>query len=185
MSRLNLGMRQLSGLGYVLAGIVVVILGWIIWDSVGANQSAQAEWPLSKGALAPDFSLVLFDSGETITLSDLKGQPVILNFFASWCPSCRAEAPDLQRFWQAYADKDIRLLSIAVNDSADGLASFKRSLGLSYPMGLDEGGTIAASYQVSSIPTFVLIDRKGRVAKVILSMVTAESLAAEAEALLD
>ncbi|MGH2536371.1 MAG: TlpA family protein disulfide reductase [Candidatus Promineifilaceae bacterium] len=178
--------------------MAVVVIGWAVWESgvskgrpgsdppTAAGGSA-ADQPDSDfiGAPAPDFSLVLFDTGKTVTLSDLKGRPVILDFFASWCASCRAEAPTLQQFGQDYADQGVVLLGVAIHDSADGLQRFKRELGLTYLMGLDEGGGIAASYQAISIPTFVFIDREGRIRTTIVGMVGEDRLAAEAEALLE
>ncbi|MGH2523618.1 MAG: peroxiredoxin family protein [Anaerolineales bacterium] len=194
------GMRQLETFVVVFVGAVVVAVIWAVWRSTassGVAGAALSTLPAPSGAPAgeqsntafvgapaPDFSLALFDTGETVTLSGLKGQPVILDFFASWCPSCRAEAPGLQRFWEAYQDTGLTLLAVALNDSADGLRVFKAAFGTTYPMGLDETGEVAAMYRVGSIPTFVLIDREGRIANVIVGAMSDDAMAAEAEALL-
>ena len=201
-------MRQLSVFVTSVAGLTIAIVGWAVWRvtatsgvtearpqdiiSVAASTLSASAIPQAEnqpkatvsGALAPDFSLTLFDTGETVTLSDWRGQPVILDFFASWCPSCQAEAPGLQEFWQAYADRGLKLLGVALNDSVDGLRRFKDDFLLTYPMGLDETGNIAAMYSASSIPTFVFIDREGRIANVVVGPMGKDKLAAEAEALL-
>lgn len=201
-------MRQLSALVTLFAGLAVVIVGWAVWrvtatsgvtesgpqDTISvaaptlpapATPSAEAQPKVTAGdALAPDFSLTLFDTGETVTLSGWRGQPVILDFFASWCPSCQAEAPGLQEFWQAYAGRGLKLLGVAFNDSAEGLRVFKDDFLLTYPMGLDETGKIATAYRASSIPTFVFIDREGHIANVVVGPMSKDKLAAEAEALL-
>lgn len=183
--------RNLSMFAYILiAGAVVVasLAVWrvITWDTTPETgpQSAEAG-SASDRTPAPDFSLTRFDAGETLTLSNLQGQPVILDFFASWCPSCRAEAPALQGFWQEYQDEGILLVGVALNDSPQGLQDFKDEFFLTYPLGLDETGEIATMYRVSSIPTFVFIDRAGRIAKVVVGMMSAETMASEAEALLE
>lgn len=111
---------------------------------------------------APDFSVARFDTGETITLSKLKGKPVILNFFASWCPSCRAEVPGLEKFWKKYTDCGLVLLAVALDDAKE----------------------IAAKYRVKSIPTFVLVDRAGQIFKYVPGMLSEDALAAQAETLL-
>ncbi len=200
------GMRRLETFIVVFVGAVVVAVIWAVWRSTassGVTGSALSRLPASStlpapngapaadrlsagfvGAPAPDFSLALYDTGKTVTLSGLKGRPVILDFFASWCPSCRAEAPGLQRFWEAYQDKGLTLLAVALNDNADGLRNFEAAFGTTYPMGLDETGEIAAMYRVGGIPTFVFVDREGRIANVIVGMVGEDTLAEEAEALL-
>lgn len=201
-------MRRHLTLLVAVVGTVIVVIGWAAWKIIApeaapgaapqratvatfstlpAPEGASAEEQSSNtfvGASGPDFSLTIFDTGETITLSGLRGQPVILDFFASWCPSCRAEAPFLREFWQTYQDTDLILLGVALNDSLEGLRDFKEEFMLTYPMGLDETGEIAAMYRVGSIPTFVMIDREGRIANVIVGAMSGEGMAAEAEALL-
>ena len=202
--------RNLSVFAYILIAGAVVVASLAVWrvitwdrspeaetDSQSAEGAGFAKPPASQSGLeqdpagitshgtpAPDFSLTRLDTGETITRSNLQGQPVILDFFASWCPSCRAEAPALQEFWREYQDEGILLLGVALNDSSQGLQDFKDEFFLTYPMGLDETGEIAATYRVSSIPTFVFIDRAGRIARVVVGMMRAETMASEAETLL-
>lgn len=181
-------MRQLSTFVYAVVGLAVIVVGWGVWKSLPSNSAAPLEDETTSAfvsGLAPDFSLTVFDTGETITLSGLRGQPVILDFFASWCPSCRAEAPGLQEFWQAYEGRGLTLLGVALNDSVEGLRDFKDEFLLTYPMGLDETGAIAASYRVGGIPTFIIIDREGRIANIVVGgMSNNDAMTVEAEALL-
>lgn len=164
-------------------GLAVVLVGWAAWRLESSPSGGQTTSAFA-GAPAPDFTLTVFDTGETITLSELRGRPVTLDFFASWCPSCRAEAPLLEGFWQRYEDSGLILLGVALNDSAQGLRDFKDEFLLTFPMGLDQTGSIAAMYRAVSIPTFVMIDREGRVANLIVGPVDDQAMAAEAEALL-
>lgn len=201
-------MRQLSAFVCVFVVAAVAGMGWAVWYVVGPNgarrsgvqdttlaagsspsatsaTAAEAQANSSFiGAPAPDFSLTVFDTGETLTLSGLRGQPVMLDFFASWCPSCRAEAPRLQEFWQAYAGRGLILLGVALNDSEEGLRAFKDDFLLTYPMGLDKTGEIAARYRIGSIPSFVLIDREGRIANITVGSMSEEAMTAEVEATL-
>ena len=195
-------MRQLSALVYIIVGLAAIVVTWAVWRVSVVNGPSPTAFGLAStaapiglpagdrpkhgliGALAPDFSLPLLDTGKTVTLSSLQGQPVILDFFASWCPSCRAEAPRLQEFWKAYEETGLTLLGVALNDHVEGLRDLKDEFLLSYPMGLDETGEIAALYRVGSIPTFVLIDREGRVANVVVGTMSEATMTAAADALI-
>ena len=112
------------------------------------------------GLPAHDFELTLFD-GQSLRLSDLRGKVVVLNFWASWCPPCRAEMPDFQEMWEEMRDEDVVFVGIAVGDSERGARAFAEATGVTYPLGLDETGRIARDYRVTSLPTTFLIDREG------------------------
>lgn len=107
-----------------------------------------------------DFELTLLD-GESLRLSDLRGKVVVLNFWASWCPPCRAEMPDFQEIWEEMKEDDVVFLGVAVGDSESPARAFAETTGVTYPLGLDETGRISRDYQVTSLPTTFLIDREG------------------------
>lgn len=101
------------------------------------------------------------EAGETFNLDDFKGQPLILNFWASWCISCRTEAHELESFWRAYRDQGIKVVGIAIQDETESAKKFAQYYGKSYILGLDEDGKAAIDYGVSGVPETFLIDRDG------------------------
>ncbi|WP_087975184.1 peroxiredoxin family protein [Oceanobacillus rekensis] len=112
------------------------------------------------GNKAPDFELITM-TGETVKLSDYEGQRVMLNFWATWCPPCREEMPDMQKF---YKDKDAVVLAINITNmetSKNKVTEFAEELGLTFPILMDEVGEVSTLYRISPIPTTYMIDSKG------------------------
>ncbi len=114
------------------------------------------------GKMAPAFTLTLFD-GNTLHLEDLRGKAVFLNFWASWCPPCRAEARTLEAAWRKYQDQDVVFLGIDIQDTEEDARAFLREFGVTYPNGRDGSGKIAIDYGVWGIPETFFIDREGRI----------------------
>jgi cytochrome c biogenesis protein CcmG/thiol:disulfide interchange protein DsbE len=113
------------------------------------------------GKPAPDFVLKMTD-GTTQRLSDLKGKPVWINFWASWCPPCRAENPDIQDLYNAHHDADgLVLLAPAIGEGADNVTEYQKNADLHYPAGTDGDTQIAANYRVLGIPTHIFVGRDG------------------------
>ncbi|MFN3386285.1 MAG: TlpA family protein disulfide reductase [Candidatus Thermochlorobacter sp.] len=122
---------------------------------------------LAETALAPAFTLETTD-GKKVSLSDFKGKGVIINFWATWCPPCRAEIPDMIELQKIYADK-FSFIGIAVSDKPEKVAVFVKEKGINYPvvMGNEK---VAADYgkfieggQIRGIPTSFVINRKGEI----------------------
>lgn len=147
----------------VIAG--VLLLAGLL--TVGALQQGLKGWvgggPLI-GTTAPDFTLTTFD-GRTVRLSDLRGQPVVINFWASWCPPCRAEAPALESVAQieSAAGRTV-FLGINVRDQPDNARRFLADFSITYPNGPDPG-IVEASYQGVGIPFTVFVAADGAVAR--------------------
>jgi len=114
------------------------------------------------GRPAPSFAVTLFDGGK-LSLEDLRGKVVFLNFWASWCPPCRAEAKDLEEIWQRWKDKDVVFLGINIQDQEDDALAFLKEFHITYPNGRDGSGKTAIGYGVWGIPETFFIDRKGRI----------------------
>lgn len=114
------------------------------------------------GREAPAFTLTLFD-GSAISLADLRGKAVFLNFWASWCPPCRAEARDLEAAWRRLKDKDVVFLGIDIQDTETDARTFLREFDVTYPNGRDGTGKIAVDYGVWGIPESFFIDPQGRI----------------------
>ena len=102
-------------------------------------------------------------SGEYVSLSSLKGSPVILNFWASWCFACRQEAKDFELFWQSAKEAGIIVLGIAIQDEKNAALTFAKNYGKTYPLGLDEEGKIAIDYGVTGVPETFVIDENGKI----------------------
>jgi cytochrome c biogenesis protein CcmG, thiol:disulfide interchange protein DsbE len=111
---------------------------------------------------AVPFEITLFD-GKKLTLNDLRGKAVFLNFWASWCPPCRAEARDLEAAWQTVKDKNMVFLGVALQDTDQNSLEFLKEFNVTYPNGKDESGKIAVDYGTWGIPESFFIDPQGRI----------------------
>jgi len=109
---------------------------------------------------APSFTLPLF-GGRTIRLEDLRGKVVFLNFWASWCPPCRAEARTLEAAWQRYKDREVVFLGIDIQDPEQDARAFLKEFGITYLNARDASGEVAIEYGVWGIPETFFIDREG------------------------
>jgi cytochrome c biogenesis protein CcmG, thiol:disulfide interchange protein DsbE len=114
------------------------------------------------GNTAPDFSLALFD-GRTVRLSDFRGKVVFLNFWSSWCPPCREEAPLLEAAWKRYQSRGVAFLGVAIQDTEEDARRFVRAFEITYPNGRDSNNRIAIDYGVYGIPETYFIDPNGRI----------------------
>ncbi|MFE8694969.1 peroxiredoxin family protein [Cytobacillus sp. FJAT-53684] len=113
---------------------------------------------LGVGLKAPDFELKNL-AGETVKLSDYAGQKVMLNFWATWCPPCKKEIPDMQKFYTEQGDK---VVILAVNiDPENDVAGFAKEMNASFPILLDEKDRVSKLYKILTIPTTFFIDEKG------------------------
>ena len=120
--------------------------------------------PQQSGA-APDFSLVSLD-GEAYSLADLKGRPIVLNFWSSGCPHCVTVAAYLQDFQTEYSEQGLVVLGVAGMDSETALRDKASSVGVTYPIAISPD--TARAYNVSPIPMTYFIDREGEVAASLL-----------------
>ncbi|GAB4449520.1 MAG: TlpA disulfide reductase family protein [Chloroflexi bacterium OHK40] len=110
---------------------------------------------------APDFTLEDSD-GHEVRLSDLRGQPVVLNFWATWCVPCKAEMPELQTLYsETGAGAGFELLAVNMREAPAPAAAFGAGLGLSFPLVIDPAGLIADSFRVTVLPTTYVIDAEG------------------------
>ncbi|MCS7248574.1 MAG: TlpA family protein disulfide reductase [Anaerolineales bacterium] len=144
-------------------------LGWTLWSRVpSAALSAPASIAPQKGFLAPDFTLES-TTGESFTLSALRGKPVILNFWASWCPPCRAEMPALQAVHEQYGAELVLLgINASTQDRLPNAYRLIAEMRLTFPILLDISGTTITAYRVFSLPTTFFIDRQGIIREVVV-----------------
>jgi cytochrome c biogenesis protein CcmG/thiol:disulfide interchange protein DsbE len=146
----------------ITLGSVVLLAGIAALALVVALQLARRQQGPIDSGLAPDFSATTFD-GRTFRLSDLRGQIVVLNFWASWCAPCREEAPELQALWQAYEARDVIVLGIAWSDVEADSRRFMEEFGLTYWNAPDIGTRIGDDYSIRAVPETYIIDRNGEV----------------------
>jgi cytochrome c biogenesis protein CcmG/thiol:disulfide interchange protein DsbE len=114
------------------------------------------------GRPAPTFALPLFD-GHTFRLEDLRGKVVFVNFWASWCPPCRAEVPMLEAAWRRLGPQGVAFLGINTQDEEPRARAFLQEYGISFPNGRDPVGRIAIDYGVWGLPEAFIVDREGRI----------------------
>jgi cytochrome c biogenesis protein CcmG, thiol:disulfide interchange protein DsbE len=109
---------------------------------------------------APDLALPQLD-GTQITLRDLRGQVVLINIWATWCPPCRAEMPAIQEAYTAYRDRGFIVLAVNQREDATAITSFLGQHELTFPILLDSDGQASATYQASALPSSFFVDRRG------------------------
>jgi len=144
----------------VLTGAVIVPILALL--AFGFSRDARyITSPLIATPAAP-FTITLFDGGQ-LALEELRGKAVFLNFWASWCPPCRAEARDLEAAWRNVKDKDMVFIGVALQDADRNSMEFLKEFGVTYPNGKDESGKIAVDYGTWGIPESFFIDPRGRI----------------------
>lgn len=120
-----------------------------------------SETGLNPGDLAPDFSVTNL-LGESVKLSDFRGRPVLLNFWASWCVPCEAEMPAFEKIYSDFKDRGFVIVAVAVDDSLDQIQAFQGRYKLSFPILIDKAGVTKRLYKYSGFPESFLIDKEGR-----------------------
>ena len=123
-----------------------------------------------EGFLAPDFTLDTLD-GNKITLSKLRGQIVVVNFWATWCPPCRLETPALEKSYEQYKDSGVVILGVNLTnqDVISEVESFVQEFELTYPILLDRDGTVSSTlYQIKGLPSTFFVNREGIIRTVLV-----------------
>ncbi len=123
--------------------------------------------PADPSELAParDVELALLAEEGTISIAELTGQVVVLNFWASWCPPCRAEMPSFQAISEEFKDQGVVFFGVAVSDTEVDASQFAEMVGVTYPLALDRTGNVTRAFQVRQMPTTFVIDRRGVVVR--------------------
>ena len=159
-------------------GILVLGATWTLFSADKSRSTTAGSIPApQKGFLAPDFTLETLD-GESVTLSDLRGKAVLLNFWATWCPPCRSEMPAFQEAYTDYLKRGFVIVAVntTLQDNPTDIAAFIEEFGLSFPVILDPEGEANRLYQVQSLPTSFFIDKDGVISEVVIGGPIAEAL---------
>jgi cytochrome c biogenesis protein CcmG/thiol:disulfide interchange protein DsbE len=134
-----------------------------------AARNATGESPSGqKGRAAPDFLLERIDAegaGDTLRLSDLQGQPVLVNFFATWCPPCRDEVPEIVRAYEAHRDQGLVVVAVDLQEADEGVRAFAEEFGMAFPIVVDRTGEVAQSWHIGGpirgIPSSYFVGENG------------------------
>ena len=118
--------------------------------------------PIAPGALAPDFTLRTLD-GPNLRLQEQRGRVVLVNFWATWCGPCRQEIPHLSKLYDKDRASGFVLLGVNVDDDTKNAVELAAKLGLKFPVSLDNDKKVSRLYDLSAMPSTVLIDREGKV----------------------
>ena len=154
----------------IVASIVLVVGGIFVWRDVlprytqrGAAELGVLDTSVRPvvGGKAPDFVLKEPGTGKLVKLSDFRGKPVVLNFWATWCSPCRQEMPEFQETHERRGATDVTFLGVNFRESDDAVLFFQKQLGLTFPVVLDRQGSVAQHYGVDGFPATFFIDRDG------------------------
>ncbi|MCJ7605725.1 MAG: TlpA family protein disulfide reductase [Dehalococcoidales bacterium] len=142
-----------------------VILG-VILVMAGCSSGSGGNLP-APGRAAPDFELTSL-AGQTVALSELRGSPVVLNFWATWCGPCRLEMPFLQMVHDsdAWRQEGLVVMGVNIQETAELVEMFMTDFGLTFPVLLDFSGNTARQYNISGIPATFFIDKGGIIQKI-------------------
>ncbi len=161
---------------------VAGLLGLLAWASVqqkGGPAGAGINRKFGEVRITPgparDFSLTLLD-GRAVTLADLRGKVVMVDFWASWCPPCQEEAATLAEVYREYAGQPVEFVGVDIWDRRDDALAFVERYGVTYPSGVDVKGAIAIDYGVKGIPEKFFIDRDGVVRRKFVGPMTESNL---------
>jgi cytochrome c biogenesis protein CcmG/thiol:disulfide interchange protein DsbE len=159
---------KLTGQAVALAA-VAGLLGLLVWRLTHQSH------PPKLGGPAPAFSLHRIGAPGTLALASLRGKPVVLNFWASWCVPCKGEATMLERAWLRYRSRGVVFLGIDYNDVTRDARTFLSRHGVTYPTLQDGSGAVADRYGVSAVPETYVVDRRGRLVVHIVGTVVGQS----------
>ena len=142
---------------------LLALVGWGLLNNTKPRPEA--------GQVAPDFELSFYDGYEwenlsQTSLADMRGNIVVLNFWASWCTPCRMEADLLENAWQKYRDQGVIFLGVAYADAEPKALAFLEEFSISYPNAPDLRTAISADYEITGVPETFFIDREGNIAYV-------------------
>ena len=173
-------MKSLIAKYWTLVSIIILVLGatWVWLSAVPPGRTTSGAIPApQKGFAAPDFELSTTE-GERLLLSDLRGQAILLNFWATWCSPCRSEMPAMQQVYMDYEQNGFVILAVnnLRQDRRESVEAFILEEKLSFPVLLDNTGSVSTKYQVNSMPTSFFIDPEGIIRDVVIGGPMSEAL---------
>lgn len=148
----------------VVAAVVVLLAGGLI---TAVKVFADDLFPVTVGSAAPDFRATDLATNRVKTLADYKGQVVLLNVWATWCPPCIVEMPSMEELYRAYGPRGLRVVAVSIDDyvSQDSIRAFAKGLGLTFEILHDPTHSIERAYQTTGYPESFVISRDGTIRK--------------------
>ncbi|MEE8373361.1 MAG: TlpA disulfide reductase family protein [Dehalococcoidia bacterium] len=144
-------------------------------DAASGLQGGELPPAPKVGRIAPDFTLVDLE-GKPVTLSDYRGKTVFLNFWATWCPPCRAEMPEIEAIFQEYNGRDVVVIGIDLREPEDEVRQYVRQGGYSWTFVMDTTGQVSSNYRVTAIPTSFFLDGEGIIRAVNVGAMTKRAM---------
>lgn len=163
-------------------GLLAALVAWGVYDYTQKSDESKSqedkeqaaaqteseeeqtkETGVEEGNEAPDFTLQSLE-GKPVKLSDFRGKKVIVNFWATWCPPCRAEMPEMQSYYKDHKDNDFTILGVDLTSTEkkkSDVEPFVKEFGVAFPIVLDKEGDVASTYQITGYPTSYFIDKQG------------------------
>jgi peroxiredoxin len=135
------------------------------------------------GSPAPDFELADLDGGK-VKLSDFRGRPVWINFWATWCPPCRAEIPDVEAAYQERKGQGLALLSVSIGEDAETVRQFVGTYGMTSTVLLDPDNIAASLYRINGIPTHLFVDKDGVIRELVVGGLNKGTVAGRLDAIM-
>ena len=129
------------------------------------------------GSPAPEFTLARLNGVGSMSLASLRGHPVVLNFWASWCGPCKTEAPALEKAWQRYRNRGVIFVGVDYHDFASEARTFVAAHDLTFTMLSDGAGSVTSSYGISQVPETYVVDANGKVVAHLAGPITDPELA--------
>jgi cytochrome c biogenesis protein CcmG/thiol:disulfide interchange protein DsbE len=163
---------------------MVLLLGVVAFVAVVGLQLVRRSQTQPFSGPAPDFTMPLLGTQQPFTLSEQRGQIVVLNFWGSWCLECQTEAPQLETIGQRYAAQGVQVVGVDFRDTERKALEFIDQYGLTYTNGFDVGERITELYNVTGAPETFIIDRDGEIYHFFLGPVSGPELAEKLDALL-
>jgi thiol-disulfide isomerase/thioredoxin len=149
----------------LVTGLILLLPFWVRADDPTGpgviKAFREADLPVEENGIRPiDFELPLLD-GTRMKLSDLKGRPVFLNFWATWCGPCRSEMPSMEAVYKRLKDRGFEILAVNLGEDSKQVSPFMKRYKLTFPVALDTDGQAGSRYGIQAIPTSYIIDKRG------------------------
>ncbi len=160
----------------LLSAVVAVVVAVVTLLATGLGRDPSVTASPLVGRVAPDFTLQQLD-GSALTLSRLRGQVVVVNFWASWCTECHTEQSALDQTWQRFRDSGVVVVGVNFEDTSGDARDYVRTAGVSYPVVEDTDSRTALAYGLRGIPETFIVDRTGHIVDRVIGPVDAAKLA--------
>lgn len=162
---------------------VAALVGLLAWAAVqsggnpgGLGVNATPGEEAASGRRAPAFAITTLDGGRVYDNAALRGEYALIDFWSSWCPPCRAEAPDLAAVYEEYEDAPVEFLGVAIWDQTRDVLAHVERYGVGYPNAMDADGDMVVAFGVRGIPEKYILDREGRIVRKLTGPISRERL---------